>query len=106
MQELRESAMAGDASGMNGYAWYLATAREDHLRDGGEAVRWAEKGYALDPSVEVRDTLAAAYAEVDRWDDAIATQKRVVQSPGLEATAAAEYMRHLEHFERHEKLRE
>jgi hypothetical protein len=59
---LRRSAEAGDPVGMNGLAWWLATAPEDTIRNGAEAVRWAEKAYNLTRTPEVADTLAAAYA--------------------------------------------
>ena len=66
MPWLRRSAETGDVVGMNGLAWWLATAPEDSLRNGEEAVRWAKKVYHLTPTPEAADTLAAAYAETDR----------------------------------------
>src|SRR5262249_17892761 len=76
---LRRSAEAGDPVGMNGLAWWLATAPEDSLRNGQEAVRWAEKIYRVTPTPEAADTLAAAYAETDRWNEAIALQELAVR---------------------------
>lgn len=54
------------------YAWMLATTREDELRDGDEAVRVAtalceRTGYS---QAEIVDVLAAALAEVGRYEEA------------------------------------
>jgi hypothetical protein len=41
---------------MNGLAWWLATAPEDTIRNGAEAVRWAEKkAYNLSAPLSRRD---------------------------------------------------
>lgn len=57
---------------MNNLAWVLATARDDDVRDGSEAVRWAEKANTLTRHErrEYLNTLAAAYAEAGRFEDA------------------------------------
>ena len=56
-------------------AWILATDPSDHVRNGPEAVTLAERACHLtqfrDPSFLV--TLAAAYAEAGRFEDAIRT---------------------------------
>ncbi len=60
---------------LNNLAWQLAAHSDPEVRDGDEAVRWAEKAVALterrDPAV--LDTLAAAYAESGDSQRAIAT---------------------------------
>jgi len=61
-------------------AWLLATAPHDQLRDGGRAVVLAERaaeamGFA---SAEVLDVLAAAYAEVGRFEMAVRTAQKAV----------------------------
>jgi tetratricopeptide (TPR) repeat protein len=67
-----------DAAGM--LAWLLATSRQDELRDGKAAVVLAERSLGTDaqeaPDADRLDTLAAAYAEVGRFADAIATARR------------------------------
>ena len=92
---------------MNGLAWWLATAPEDAIRNGAEAVRWAEKVYKLTPTPEAADTLAAAYAESDRWDEAIALQEAAVRDVPKSST---EYVRdfgeRLERYKKHQKWRE
>jgi tetratricopeptide (TPR) repeat protein len=73
---------------LNNLAWLLATCPDAHLRNGVQAVKYAERAcglthYGVAPLV---GTLAAAYAEAGRYDDAItATEKACAL-----ATAAGE----------------
>lgn len=107
MEWLQQAAQAGDAGGMNGRAWWLATAPEDALRNGGEAVQWAEKAYRLNPGYNACDTLAAAYAEADRWDDAVAMQERALRDLPAERTGDTQAFRdRLEHYKQRQKWRE
>jgi TPR repeat protein len=73
---LRKSADQGFVPAMNGLAWVLATNLDDHLRNGAEAVKWAEAACRKDnwKTAEFVDTLAAAYAEIEQWDQAVATE--------------------------------
>ena len=59
-------------------AWLLATAPEDGLRDGAEAVRLAEAASRAtgDRLAEALDVLAAAYAEAGRFAEAATTAAR------------------------------
>jgi len=70
-----------DAELLNGLAWLLATAPDDAVRNGTEAVRLAEKACQitsrLDPSL--LDTLAAAYAEAGEFDEALKTQEEAIR---------------------------
>ena len=63
---------------LNNLACVLATASDPRLRNGPEAVKLAERACALTQSqnISVLSTLAAAYAEAGRFDDAIATSER------------------------------
>jgi len=65
---------------LNNLAWILATAADDKLRDGAEAVRYAERAARLPPVKEmcVPGTLAAAYAEAGRFPEAVATAEKAV----------------------------
>lgn len=58
----------------------LATSPDDAVRDGAEAIRLAEHVvFALrKTSPEALDTLAAAYAEAGRFDDAVRTARRAI----------------------------
>ena len=72
----------------NNLAWLLATSPEENLRDGVEAVRWAERSAELvgADNAATLDTVAAAYAEAGRFDDAVAAARKGYQL----ATAAAD----------------
>lgn len=64
----------------NQLAWILATCQDPTIRNGAEAVRLAQqacrvKGYR-DP--RFLDTLAAAYAEVGRFTDAVQTVRKAI----------------------------
>jgi spermidine synthase len=76
-------ALAVDADSLtagNNLAWVLATAGDDKLRDGPEAVRQAERVLAKGPkdNPSLLSTLAAAYAAAGRFPDAVRTMQRVV----------------------------
>jgi protein O-mannosyl-transferase len=60
---------------LNDLAWVLATSPRADVRNGAEAVRLAEAACRLSGGKEARcfGTLDAAYAEVGRFDDAVAT---------------------------------
>ena len=64
---------------LNDLAWILATAPQDELRNGTEAVRLAERACQLTDSrnPHLLGTLDAAYAETGRFDDAIRTAEQV-----------------------------
>ncbi len=76
----------------NDLAWILATTREAAWRNGGEAVELAERAaHAIGPDyADVLDTLAAAYAEAGRFDDATVTANKALhlaESQGRAETA-------------------
>jgi protein O-mannosyl-transferase len=62
-------------------AWVLATWPEARVRDGTKAVELAERADSLTRSQNVRVsvTLAASYAEVGRFPDAVKTAERALQ---------------------------
>ncbi|HOW97522.1 MAG TPA: hypothetical protein P5567_04390 [Kiritimatiellia bacterium] len=78
---------------LNNLAWILATCRDPALRDGAEAILLAERACALATPDEAgfRDTLAAAYAEAGRFDEAIRAAelaRDIARHAGDEALAA------------------
>jgi len=92
----------------NELAWILATHRDARLRNGDEAREIAEKLVADYPGQPaLRATLAAAYAEVGRFDDAAREQEAVVASVRSSGDAAALQANQemLERFRRGEPLR-
>jgi len=56
----------------------MATCPESRYRDGKRAVELAEKAIALKDDANFLDTLAAAYAEAGRFQEAIKTQERAI----------------------------
>jgi Flp pilus assembly protein TadD len=65
---------------MNNLAWLLATCSDPKVRDGSQAVQLAERACELThyKITIVVGTLAAAYAEAGRFDDAIATAQKAI----------------------------
>ena len=67
------------ARAFNELAWLLATTRDTRLRDGSRAVKLAKEAVRLNDTPAHRDTLAAAFAEAGRFDDAVAEQERAIE---------------------------
>ena len=67
-------------SALNNLAWLLATSSDATVRDGKEAVRLAQHAVRLTDEKEavMLGTLAAAYAEAGRFNDAIATAQKAI----------------------------
>ncbi|MCU0783043.1 MAG: tetratricopeptide repeat protein [Verrucomicrobia bacterium] len=66
---------------LSNLAWLLATAADERLRDGQEAVRCAERACALTghQKAQMVAALAAAYAEAGRFNKAVATAQQAVE---------------------------
>jgi tetratricopeptide (TPR) repeat protein len=69
---------APDYDVMNNLAWVLAASPLPENRDGAKAVELAMRARELDPSQQpvIIGTLAAAYAEAGRFDDAVAAAQQ------------------------------
>jgi TPR repeat protein len=76
----RKSASQNDAGGQNALAWCLATSDDPAIRDGSNAVVFAEKAVAATQRSNPAnlDTLAAAYAEIGQFQKAVGTQKEAM----------------------------
>jgi Flp pilus assembly protein TadD len=76
------------AEALNNLAWLLATHRDAPFRDGAEAVRLAERACELSQRRQALyvGTLAAAYAEAGRFEEAVRTAQHALAL----ATAAGE----------------
>jgi tetratricopeptide (TPR) repeat protein len=76
----RRAAESAEPQDLNELAWLLATSDDPKVRDGSNAVVFAERAVALtkrkDP--EIMDTLAAAYAEAGQFEKAVTVQKEAV----------------------------
>jgi tetratricopeptide (TPR) repeat protein len=62
----------------NNFAWVLATYENSMYRNGLKAVELALKAVEMEPNEYSLGTLAAAYAEVGSFDEAIKTQERAI----------------------------
>jgi tetratricopeptide (TPR) repeat protein len=71
---------------LNNTAWILAAYHEDRYRNGPEAVRLAEAVNRLTDNQRPSflDTLAAAYAEVGRFEDAVRTAEKALSIARLQ----------------------
>ena len=95
---------------LNRLAWLLATSPEDSIRNGPRAVELAERAVSITGRRDIMslETLSAAYAEVDRFDDAVRLEREalaVAERQGNEA-AARELARRIPTFEMRQKYRD
>ena len=63
----------------NSKAWILATSSQEAYRNSAQALELAQKAVQINAGIDSLDTLAAAYAANGEFDEAVATQKRVIQ---------------------------
>lgn len=78
---------------LDALARVLASSTEDGVRDGARALRLAEQAVALQRRTETLETLAMAYAELGRYDEAIARQNEAIRMAQQRGHAA--YVAHL-----------
>jgi tetratricopeptide (TPR) repeat protein len=90
-----------DVETLDELSWALATYPEDVVRDGKEAVQLATHAVQLTggQNMATVDTLAAAYAEAGRFEEAIRTEQKAV-----EFAAASRQPQLAEEFRRRLKL--
>jgi tetratricopeptide (TPR) repeat protein len=96
--------------GLNNLAWELATDPRASARDGPRAVTLAQHACELtkyDKTVYI-GTLAAAYAEAGRFDDAIATAQRACDLAATNGETALQQKNQalLEQYRKHQPLRQ
>lgn len=93
----------------NSLAWILATDKNDQIRNGQEAVRWAlvacEGTGAGNPGY--LDTLAAAYAEAGQFDNAVQTAQKCIElsEAGKDSAFREEVGRRLRLYQEHQAFR-
>lgn len=86
----------GDAGLYNNLAWLLATCPDDEYRDGARAIELAEKALNIVEDCTQLDTLAAAYAEAGRFEDAVTTQERAIKLLKIEGSPENVIKRYVE----------
>jgi tetratricopeptide (TPR) repeat protein len=76
----------GDVAVQNDLAWVLATFPQASIRNGSQAVNLAEQAERLSGSTNpaILGTLAAAYAEVGHFPQAVAAAQRALQQAGAQ----------------------
>ncbi len=100
-------AATGDAQACNDYAWLLATSKSPTLRNGTLALDQASKAVAQVATASYLDTLAAAYAELGKFEEAVATQMQALESMTAEEAALQdEFELRLAHYQRNQPWRE
>lgn len=73
------AAEQGHAQATNRLAWLLATCPRALICDGERALTLVSDLYEVDDSASVLDTLAAAYARVGDFENAVATQEKTLE---------------------------
>jgi tetratricopeptide (TPR) repeat protein len=94
---------------LNRTGWIRATAAEDNVRDGREAVALAERAVRLTNRQDVAslDTLGAAYAEVERFEDAERAAKEAVALARIkDPSMVPDLEQRLAAYRDHRKIRE
>ena len=103
----REAASSGLAQALNDYAWLLATSKFDEMRNGTLALDQAQKAVEGKESAAYLDTLAAAYAELGNFAEAIAVQERAIEAiTDEEQDLRGELQTRLEYYQRSQPWRE
>lgn len=98
---LKRSAEQGYVLAMNDLAWKLATDPRESVRNGNEALKWAQKACEADQwkSAAIIDTLAASHAELRQWDKAIAFQEMAIERLAVgEKQLLPEFQERLDRF--------
>ncbi len=105
-QWAHRASAAGDARALNAYAWLLATSRTPAIRDGKLALEHAQRAVDLDRNAAYLDTLAAAYAELARFEDALTVQRQALAAAGDDPALIEELRAHLAAYEQGRPWRE
>jgi tetratricopeptide (TPR) repeat protein len=103
----REVAERGSAPELNQFGWSLATDPDSNLRDGTNAIVFAEKAVAATSRTNASylDTLAAAYAEVGQFTNAVRVQQEGIALLQNE-TAKTDYASRLKLYENNSPYRD
>ncbi|MCY4563272.1 MAG: tetratricopeptide repeat protein [Gammaproteobacteria bacterium] len=105
-QWAQRATVTGNARALNGYAWLLATSPIPEIRNGEQALRHAQQAVTLDRKAAYLDTLAAAYAEMSRFEDAVAVQRQALDAADDDPALIEELTAHLSAYEQARPWRE
>jgi TPR repeat protein len=96
----RKAAEGGAVKSFSALAWILATSNDSAIRDGSNAMVFAEKAVAVTnrKTPAELDTLAAAYAEAGQFEKAVSTEHEAIALLQTEAEQN-DYRTRLELFE-------
>ena len=100
------AATTANGTALNQYAWLRATSKSALMRNGELALAQAQRALALERNASYLDTLAAAYAELGRFEEAVAAQRQALALAGAESPLAAEFNVRLSAYLRSEPWRE
>jgi serine/threonine protein kinase len=80
VEQRRKDAQSGNATALNGLARLLATCELAQVRDGSNAVHYAERAVSATSRTNalMLDTPAAAYAETDQFEKAVKVQNEAI----------------------------
>jgi tetratricopeptide (TPR) repeat protein len=93
----------------NSMSRLLATCSDDKYRDGNKAIEFAQKALESEPNnPAILDTLAAAYAEAGKFEDAVKTQEKAISllSEKDKDKYLSEYTEHLNFYKARKPWRE
>ena len=95
----RLAAEQGDVKAANRLAWLLATCPVGEVCNGQVALEFANLAVSAEPSAGNLDSLAAAYARVGEFDQAMAVIRRIGEDPTLNISVRAKYARRLDRYQ-------
>jgi tetratricopeptide (TPR) repeat protein len=96
-----------DYDALISFGWFQATCPEDSLRNGKEALEKSKRACQLSHWQDARavDNLAAAYAEIGDFDDAVKYQTQAINMKGVYAFNRKEMQKRLELYRQHKPYR-
>jgi tetratricopeptide (TPR) repeat protein len=93
----------------NNKAWLLATCPNEKYRNGTKAIELARKAVEVQSGFIYLDTLAAAFAEIGKFKEAIAAQEKAIallKEKGSDEQTMAGYRKRLENYKAGKPWRE
>jgi tetratricopeptide (TPR) repeat protein len=98
-----------NVSALNDKSWILATCPNARWRDGKTSVELANKAIELadkDRATQLRDTLAAGYAEIGEFDKAVVEEMKVLEDKSIDKQVRVKCERRLELYRQKKPCRD